>query len=291
MIGGFAMNEAQQRLYGRISEFSFDEGGEALSFAQRLARENGWTPRYADRVIEEYRKFMFLAVAAEHPVTPSDQVDQVWHLHLTYTRSYWERWRREVLETPVHHGPTKGGGAEGRKFHQWYENTRTSYRRFFGNSPPLDIWPNPSIRFGDDLHHQRVNTRSNWVIPKPWRRASRRHPSGQLVAPALVPIVAGVAGLSLVARGVLVGFSIAIAVAIVVLVIVASNRFARRLRDKDGCGAGGCGISGGIFGGDGGGDDGGGGDGDCGGAGGDGGGGDGGCGGGGCGGGGCGGGG
>ena len=55
------MNESQQGLYERISQFSFDEGDVALSFARRLARENGWTADYAGRAIEEYRRFIFLA--------------------------------------------------------------------------------------------------------------------------------------------------------------------------------------------------------------------------------------
>ena len=56
----------------------------------RLASENGWSREYAVRVMQEYRRFAFLAVAAGHPVSPSDAVDQAWHLHLVYTRSYWD---------------------------------------------------------------------------------------------------------------------------------------------------------------------------------------------------------
>ncbi len=74
-------------LYQRICPFTFDRGDGQLPFATRLARENGWSLAYARRAIEEYRRFVFLALVAGHPVTPSDQVDQVWHLHLTYTRS------------------------------------------------------------------------------------------------------------------------------------------------------------------------------------------------------------
>ncbi|MCX5952813.1 MAG: hypothetical protein NTZ40_04815 [Cyanobacteria bacterium] len=36
----------------------------------------------APGAIEEYRKFVFLALVAGHQITPSDQVDQVGHLHL-----------------------------------------------------------------------------------------------------------------------------------------------------------------------------------------------------------------
>lgn len=51
---------------------------------------------------------MYLAVRANHPVTPSDEVDQAWHLHLTYSRSYWDEFCGAVLEEVVHHDPTRG---------------------------------------------------------------------------------------------------------------------------------------------------------------------------------------
>lgn len=82
------INSQQAELYQRIQAFPLDTADARLPFSQRLARDNGWTIEYTHRVIDEYKKFIFLAVVAEHPVTPSDQVDQVWHLHLLYTRSY-----------------------------------------------------------------------------------------------------------------------------------------------------------------------------------------------------------
>ena len=161
------MNATTQSLYDRICQFSFDEGHEDLSFSDRLARENGWTPAYAARVIEEYKRFAFLAVASGHPVTPSDQVDQAWHLHLTYTKSYWKMFCGQILGKPLHHGPTRGGAEEASKFDRWYRRTLECYARFYGHEAPNDIWPDPSVRFGRDLNFQRVNTRQNWVIRKP----------------------------------------------------------------------------------------------------------------------------
>ena len=67
-------------------------------------------------MISEYRRFVFLALAAGHPVTPSDQVDQAWHLHLLYTNSYWNRFCGETLGRRLHHGPTQGGASERDKF-------------------------------------------------------------------------------------------------------------------------------------------------------------------------------
>ncbi|MCA9199582.1 MAG: hypothetical protein KDA87_18695, partial [Planctomycetales bacterium] len=87
-----------------------------MTFAARLARENSWTHAYANRVVLEYKRFCILAVAAGHPVTPSEHVDQAWHLHLTYSRSYWQRFCPDALRMDLHHEPTAGGMAEGEKF-------------------------------------------------------------------------------------------------------------------------------------------------------------------------------
>ncbi len=161
------MNVQQAELYQRIQAFSLDNPDADLPFSKRLARDNAWSTEYSQRVIEEYKKFSFLAVAAGHPVTPSDQVDQVWHLHLIYTHSYWGDFCPNVLQTPLHHGPTRGGCTEHDKFNDWYSKTLASYERFFGQAPPADIWPPPYIRFGRDIHFVRVNTQQNWILPKP----------------------------------------------------------------------------------------------------------------------------
>ena len=84
------MDDQQVELYRRIQAFEFDTAEVQWPFNGRLARENRWSEEFTLSVIKEYKKFAFLAMAAGHPVTPSDQVDQAWHLHLTYTRSYWE---------------------------------------------------------------------------------------------------------------------------------------------------------------------------------------------------------
>ena len=164
--GNRLMEASEQELYQRIEAFSIDAGGEALTFCSRLARENGWSPSFAARVIDEYKRFVFLAMVAGHPVTPSDQVDQAWHLHLTYTRSYWDQLCAGVLKRPLHHGPTQGGPGESDKFNDWYQRTLESYQRIFGEAPPADIWPPASIRFGEGLHYQRVNTMRTWLLAK-----------------------------------------------------------------------------------------------------------------------------
>lgn len=161
------MTPDRAALLDRIDSFDIDGSDPvALPFTARLARENGWSRPYAKRVVREYKRYVFLAATSNEPACPSEDVDAAWHLHLTYTRSYWKRFCGEVLGRPLHHDPTKGGPAEADKHLRMYARTLAAYRDAFGHEPPADIWPPAATRFGDDLTHRVVNTARNWVIPK-----------------------------------------------------------------------------------------------------------------------------
>lgn len=159
------MTEEQKQLWLKIKAFELDDPAASLSFSDRLARENGWTIEYSLRSIEEYKKFIFLLLITQHPLTPSDQVDQVWHLHLLYTESYWVDFCEHTLGRKIHHGPTKGGDSEKSKYTDWYEKTKEVYRTTFNYDAPKDFWPSSENRFSD-LHFQRVNINQNWIIKK-----------------------------------------------------------------------------------------------------------------------------
>jgi hypothetical protein len=159
-------------LWSRLRAMQLDAPDASLTFTRRLARENGWSVARAREVVEEYRRFLYLAARAGHPVTPSDAVDQAWHLHLVYTRHYWSVLCREVLGFDLHHGPTLGGEREQAKFGDWYSRTLESYRSAFGE-PPAGIWPGVEDRFEGVERMQRVDLGTSWVIPKPSLRSDR----------------------------------------------------------------------------------------------------------------------
>lgn len=160
------MTDRQRELWERISQYEFDDPAAEYPFTERLANENGWSPGFALRVVAEYRRFTFLAVVAGHPVSPSDPVDQVWHLHQLYSDSYWDDFNGEVLGKTLSHQPTKGGMEESEKFAQWYDKTKESYLRFFGVPPPRDIWPSSDADESAKPYYTRVNHAENWVVGK-----------------------------------------------------------------------------------------------------------------------------
>jgi hypothetical protein len=154
------MNPANQALWTKIEAFEFDEPETRLTFGQRLAKDNDWSMAYTRSVLLEYKRFVFLAMTAGHPVCPSDAVDQAWHMHLTYTRNYWEDFCGKTLGQPLHHGPTRGGKSEDVKHHDMYAQTLAAYRDAFGEEAPADVWHPASVRFGEDVAFKRVNTRT-----------------------------------------------------------------------------------------------------------------------------------
>lgn len=162
------MTQQESKLWTKIQAFQFSEKDTTFPFEARLARENNWTIEFTERVIEEYRRFMFLCCISKKIKTPSDEVDQVWHLHMIYTKSYWEDFCQNTLGQLIHHNPTKGGHEEREKFWELYENTKIFYREKFGEKPPEDIWLPTQERFSK-INFKRVHFDDYWLIKKPSR--------------------------------------------------------------------------------------------------------------------------
>ncbi|MFT5338074.1 MAG: hypothetical protein ACI9YL_002090 [Luteibaculaceae bacterium] len=158
------MNSKEKTLWHKVLDFNIDDPDSSFTFTDRLCRENNWTMEYALRAVFEYKKFIFLICTTDQAQTPSDQVDQVWHLHLLYTRSYWLDFCKDLLQKNIHHGPTKGIEEKG-FFKNQYSSTLEQYSKKFNESPPPDIWPKPQDKTSE-IYFSRVNRHRYWVIQK-----------------------------------------------------------------------------------------------------------------------------
>ena len=49
------------------------------------------------------------------------------------------------------------------KFSEWYSKTLQSYKTIFGMNPPVNIWPEPSVRFREGQMWQWIDT-SQYVL-------------------------------------------------------------------------------------------------------------------------------
>lgn len=222
-------------LWARIESVRFDDVDAEFPFSARLARDNGWSRAFALRVVEEYRRFAYLAMRAGHEVTPSDEVDQAWHLHLTYTRHYWGAFT-DALGAPLHHGPTAGGDNERARYADNYEATLRAYEAAFAERPPVDIWPAAHRRFAEAAHMRRISMRRNVVIRR-----------GAFVAPLATLAGLGALSTALAAKAQESGASdlppavpifAVIAIAIVIVALIAAAGGGKR-KGKDGSGCAG----------------------------------------------------
>jgi hypothetical protein len=158
-------------LWDRIARHDF-EPDQALNFTRRLARDKSWTMSFARGAIAEYRRFCFLTFSGSGAMTPSEEVDEVWHHHLTYTRDYWDVWCGAALGGPLHHDPTEGGPDQDRHFRARYAATLAAYERFFG-SPPELFWPATHIRFASRPRFRTIDGLQRISLPRPrtiWRK-------------------------------------------------------------------------------------------------------------------------
>ena len=66
-----------------------------------MQTQMGQNAEMAQRVIEEYRKFLFLAMRAGHQVIPPGIVNDVWMMHLQSAQNYWETLGQMIGERPM----------------------------------------------------------------------------------------------------------------------------------------------------------------------------------------------
>lgn len=152
-------------LWIKIRNHKIGSVEDEYSFLNRLAFENRWSKNFSLKVFEEYKRFIYLLCHCNHPVTPSVEVDQVWHLHLLYTRDYWDKFVPKLTKVP-HHEPTSGGQDEARKFIEYYNKTLISYKKIFDENPPRTIWPESSSRFETKFQIKPYNPRKFLLIRK-----------------------------------------------------------------------------------------------------------------------------
>ncbi len=81
-----------------------------INYAQK---EYGWEPSFAGKVVYEYKRFMYLK-SKDPNCSPSDHIDQFWHVHILYTESY-ARFCMENFGKFIHHNPDMSLDQKARK--------------------------------------------------------------------------------------------------------------------------------------------------------------------------------
>lgn len=112
-------------LWLRLAFLERETAGRQLSLSRLVADTLGCDASMARRLVEEYRRFLFLLMRAGHAVTPPPAIERVLKMHEHHALNFWEALSAMVTERPM-----VGGGT----------NVAESYERIFGSPPPADIW-------------------------------------------------------------------------------------------------------------------------------------------------------
>ncbi|MCB1391329.1 MAG: hypothetical protein KDK12_19625 [Rhodobacteraceae bacterium] len=108
------------------------------TLASHLTASTALTASRAERVVDEYRRFLYLAASGDDVAVPSPLIDKVWHRHLQDTRAYQAMADR--IGRFVHHSP----GRAPQRADPAYAATLARYAAVFGAPAPAKVWPGPA---------------------------------------------------------------------------------------------------------------------------------------------------
>ncbi|GAA5215671.1 glycine-rich domain-containing protein [Corallincola platygyrae] len=123
-----------------LDNFVVSIGGDETLFFDKLCQEYGWRRRFAEQAFTEYKRFLYLICASGERQVPSKVIDAVWHLHLTFTQSYWQDLCRDTLGRDIHHNPSSQNAYAAKRDQQNFERTLDLYQEHFQQAPPANIW-------------------------------------------------------------------------------------------------------------------------------------------------------
>ncbi len=102
---------------------------------QRFAEKYDMTKTDAEKVFEETKRFLFVAMLSEEPSSPSRLVDEMWHEFITYTEHYYS-FCTYFNGRLIHHCPSDKPELDG------YIRTKAKAEGLFGALEPK-AWPEP----------------------------------------------------------------------------------------------------------------------------------------------------
>lgn len=124
---------------GSISEIYAKVQGLLPKSLEQNIRYKYFLGNKASAFVREYARFMTMIYFSTNTLTPSEEVDQVWHLHQTMTIEY-RTFCNKVYGKFIDHTPTTGQ-EDTPKFSEIYIQTIELYKFIFKLQSPSSIWP------------------------------------------------------------------------------------------------------------------------------------------------------
>lgn len=81
---------------------------ESLNFhliADRMIIKHGWSVERTNSAIANYKRFLYLSKTLDKPITPTSEVDAIWHEHILHTNKYCLDCQK-IFGGYLHHFPT-----------------------------------------------------------------------------------------------------------------------------------------------------------------------------------------
>lgn len=132
-------------LWDNIVEAFGGADASTKAFAAKIAKKHNWSNAFAARAVDEYKKFVYLGVVSNFHVTPSKDIDVVWHEHLLFSKAYREFCSTVIEYTFDHHPELMPMADETGRFSAQYMDTLDLYKTEFGVDPPVAIWGDPKF--------------------------------------------------------------------------------------------------------------------------------------------------
>jgi len=145
------------------------------NFAFFFARHHLISIQRANIYIDEYKKFLYLSHVTKLEQTPSEEVDQVWHYHITYLEDYKSFSSQKMGTEFFHHNPADGTTEDDVKYRGVYESTKSGLMSFFGHINQY-AWPSAQVRFSQSYkwfsHPDFIRKTSVWNSVKTQKQNS-----------------------------------------------------------------------------------------------------------------------
>jgi hypothetical protein len=89
---------------GKVNAIRFPQG-----MVQRLRVKLMLSQREVGQYMKEYRKYLYLIALSNKMVTPSEQVDHVWHIHQSWDTKGYREATKSLYGKLLRHCPSMGG--------------------------------------------------------------------------------------------------------------------------------------------------------------------------------------
>ena len=107
---------------------------------QYLVERKRWSRRRCEKVCQEYRRFLALCLMyPEARLSPPEDVDEMWHTHILFTKAY-RAFCDDTKGEYIDHTPFLKADRDPVDSRRASKTVLTLYRRHFGE-PNHSIWP------------------------------------------------------------------------------------------------------------------------------------------------------